>query len=288
MADFNLPKANIGGVVGTGSGIPRSNRLEKKVEPLISVDKLKSVYLFGIDIIDNNGVELPEETFQQYIDNAVGMLETYLDISILPEQVIEDHDYHFDQYFNWGYLQLNTFPVIELKSLTLTYLRDNQGVPENVFEFPNAWIRLNNNDGLIRLVPNGRFPGSAQLDAGGAYNPYLLFTQALIPDVFRVEYLAGFADGRIPIAINQAISYMAAIQALIIGGNLVLGAGIGSSSLSIDGLSQSINTTQSAENSAYSATITEYSNQLYGSNERERGLLKTLMDYYKGQAIDII
>ena len=288
MADFKLPTANIGGVVGTGSGIPRSNRLEKKVEPLISVDKLKSVYLFGIDIIDNNGVELPEETFQQYIDNAVGMLETYLDISILPEQVIEDHDYHYDQYFNWGYLQLNTFPVIELKSLTLTYLRDNQGVPENVFEFPNAWIRLNNNDGLIRLVPNGKFPGSAQLDAGGFYNPYLLFTQALIPDVFRVEYLAGFADGRIPIAINQAISYMAAIQALIIGGNLVLGAGIGSSSLSIDGLSQSINTTQSAENSAYSATITEYSNQLYGSNERERGLLKTLMDYYKGQAIDII
>ena len=275
-------------VRGTGEGIPSSNRLEKKVEPLISVDKLKAVYLFGIDIIDNNGVELPEETFQQYIDNAVGMLETYLDISILPEIVVEDHDYHFDQYFNWGYLQLNKFPVIQLDSLNLTYLRNNQGEPENVFTFPDAWIRLNNNDGLIRLVPNGRFPGNAQIDTSGFYNPYLLFTQALIPDVFRATYLAGFEDGKVPIAINQAISYMAAIQALIIGGNLVLGAGIGSSSLSIDGLSQSINTTQSAENSAYSATITEYSNQLYGSNERERGLLKTLMDYYKGQAIDII
>ena len=275
-------------VRGTGEGIPSSNRLEKKVEPLISVDKLKSVYLFGIDIIDNNGIELPEETFQQYIDNAVGMLETYLDISILPETVVEDHDYHFDQYYNWGYLQLNKFPVIQLDSLNLTYLRDNDGNPENVFTFPDAWIRLNNNDGLIRLVPNGRFPGQAQLDAGGYYNPYLLFQYATIPDVFRATYQAGFADGKVPIAINQAISYMAAIQALIIGGNLVLGAGIGSSSLSIDGLSQSINTTQSAENSAYSATITEYSNQLYGSNERERGLLKTLMDYYKGQAIDII
>ena len=275
-------------VKGTGEGIPSSNRLEKKVEPLISVDKLKSVYLFGIDIIDNNGIELPEETFQQYIDNAVGMLETYLDISILPELVVEDHDYHFDQYYNWGYMQLNKFPVIELQSLNLTYLRNNQGEPENVFSFPPAWIRLNNNDGLIRLVPNGRFPGQVQLDAGGYYNPYLLFQYAEIPDVFRATYLAGFADGKIPTSINQAISYMAAIQALIIGGNLVLGAGIGSSSLSIDGLSQSINTTQSAENSAYSATITEYSNQLYGSNERERGLLKTLMDYYKGQAIDII
>ena len=275
-------------VKGTGEGIPSSNRLEKKVEPLISVDKLKSVYLFGIDIIDNNGIELPEETFQQYIDNAVGMLETYLDISILPELVVEDHDYHFDQYYNWGYMQLNKFPVIELQSLNLTYLRNNQGEPENVFSFPPAWIRLNNNDGLIRLVPNGRFPGQVQLDASGYYNPYLLFQYSEIPDVFRATYLAGFADGKIPTSINQAISYMAAIQALIIGGNLVLGAGIGSSSLSIDGLSQSINTTQSAENSAYSATITEYSNQLYGSNERERGLLKTLMDYYKGQAIDII
>ena len=108
-----------------------------------------------------------------------------------------------------------------------------------------------------------------------------------IPTALSI-YLAGFEDGKIPTTINQAISYMAAIQALIIGGNLVLGAGIGSSSLSIDGLSQSINTTQSAENSAYSATITEYSNQLYGSNERERGLLKTLNDYYKGAQMDII
>ena len=275
-------------VTGTGEGIPSSNRLEKKVEPLISVGKLKDVYLFGIDIIDNNGVELPDATFQQYIDNAVGMLELYLDISILPETVTEDRDFHFDQYYEWGYLQLNKYPVIQVDSMTLSYLRDNDGVPENVFTFPDSWIRLNNNDGLIRLVPNGRFPGSAQLNAQGYYNPYELFRYNLVPDVFRIIYTAGFADGKIPTSINQAISYLAAIQALIIGGNLVLGAGIGSSSLSIDGLSQSINTTQSAENSAYSATITEYSNQLYGSNERERGLLKTLLDYFKGAQMDII
>ena len=83
--------------------------------------KLKSVYLFGIDIIDNNGVRTPRRHISAvYIDNAVGMLETYLDISILPETVVEDHDYHFDQYYNWGYLQLNKYPIIQLDSLNLT------------------------------------------------------------------------------------------------------------------------------------------------------------------------
>ena len=128
-----------------------------------------------------------------------------------------------------------------------------------------------------------------QISANGSFFPNNgYFGSSNLPDVWRFEYTVGFEDGKIPVLINQAISYLAAIQALIIGGNLVLGAGISSSSLSIDGLSQSINTTQSAENSAYSATVHEYSDKLFGGNERERGILKNLKDYYKGQDINII
>ena len=45
--------------------------------------------------------------------------------------------------------------------------------------------------------------------------------------------MAGFKDGKVPMAINMAIGNMAAIQALHIAGDLVLGAGIASSSLSV-------------------------------------------------------
>jgi len=58
------------------------------------------------------------------------------------------------------------------------------------------------------------------------------------------------------------IGMNASIQIFNILGDIVLGAGIASISLSIEGLSQSIGTTSSAENSAYSARIRMYLEQL--------------------------
>ena len=49
---------------------------------------------------------------------------------------------------------------------------------------------------------------------------------------------------------------------MITAGDLVIGAGIANISRSIDGLSQSIGTTASAENSAYSARIKLLDTQL--------------------------
>ena len=275
-------------MTGTFEGIPRSNQRQKKVEPLITVDKLRTVYLFGIDIFDNSGNELPVATYQQYIDNATAMLEHYLDISILPNPILEDKDYHDNDYLYWGYFQLNNYPVISIESIQLAYFRDDNGDPEVTYDIPKNWIRLHNHDGIVRLVPNARNSGQLQVGGDGRFYPANFFGSRELPDLWQFKYTSGFEDGKIPVSVNQAISYLAAIQALIIGGNLVLGAGISSQSLSIDGLSQSINTTQSAENSAYSATIHEYSDQLYGGNERERGLLKTLKDYYKGAEMGII
>ena len=46
------------------------------------------------------------------------------------------------------------------------------------------------------------------------------------------------------------------------GRRLIIGAGIANQSLSIDGLSQSIGTTSSAENSGYSARIKSYQTEI--------------------------
>ena len=141
-------------------GIAEFSRFNKKVEPLIGVDRLRSVYLFGIDIFDNTGNELPDATYQQYIDNAVSELEHYLDISVVPEKVIEERDYHFNDYQSWGYFQLNNFPVVSVDRLTLAYFRGEDGEPEDLLEIPRAWIRIQRHDGIVRLIPNSRYPGS--------------------------------------------------------------------------------------------------------------------------------
>lgn len=62
--------------------------------------------------------------------------------------------------------------------------------------------------------------------------------------------------------ILQAIGYTAAMPILDTAGDLVLGAGIASQSISIDGISQSISSTSGVENAAYGARKMQYRKQL--------------------------
>lgn len=273
---------------GSKEGLKSSNRLSKKVGPLVSVDELKAHYLFGITILDGEGKELTKETYQQYIDNAVSLLEHDLDVSIIQEQVVEDKDYRMNDYADWGYMSLNNYPVVKIDKMEMVYFRNDEGTPETVQEIPTSWIRLQDHDGIVRLIPNARFPANLQVSGSGSFFPEVLRSN-MVPALWRITYTAGFEDGKIPDIMNQAVGLLAAIQALIVGGNLVLGAGIASSSISLDGLSQSIATTASAENSTYSATIKEYQSLLYGKNAADTsGLLNVLRTYYKGQGVGII
>lgn len=65
-----------------------------------------------------------------------------------------------------------------------------------------------------------------------------------------------------PNLLLKCISYIAAILPLDTAGDLIAGAGIGSFSIGVDGLSQTVNTTSSATNAGYGAKIISYKEQL--------------------------
>lgn len=266
----------------------RSNRVIKRFESLITVAKLKSDYLFGIEIRDKDGNEMPASVYQQYIDNAVSLLEHDLDIWVTPTEVVEHKDYDANSYFAWGYLQTNELPVISIETLEISYLRDNSG-DITALDIPQEWIRLEQDTGIIRLLPNNKFPAGLQVGSGGSFFPELFKRHGYVPNLWVLKYTVGFADGKVPVLLNEVIARIAAMQALSIAGNLILGAGIAGSSISLDGLSQSIQTTQSAENSGYSATLKEYRDRVFGATKDDQNaLIKILRHYYKGVGINII
>ncbi|MCG3175358.1 MAG: hypothetical protein MOGMAGMI_00287 [Candidatus Omnitrophica bacterium] len=278
-------------VKGSRDGlIPSGNKDLTRVTSLITPKRLKEEYLFGISLIDpNTGLELTDKNLQSFIDNAVSLFEHYLDLAITPVQdFIEYRDYHMNEYLDWGYFSLNNYPIIQIKEMAMVYLRNDDGTPLTKTTIPEAWIRLQPHDGIVRMFPNRNIPLNLQVNAAGAYFPELL-RSGMVPHLWEIKYDYGFCPGGIPVLLNQAIGYAAAMQTLIIMGNLVLGAGIASSSISLDGLSQSINTTQSAENSAYSATIKDYSSRLFGTREGDPfAIITILKNYYKGQDINLI
>ena len=224
----------------------------------ISVQNIKDNYLFGINLTDANGNPLPEGLFVHYVNAAIDYLQNLLDIVISESEFTERHDYIRNDYQNWGFIQLDHKPVKEIKRLTLMY--GNQCS----VEIPLDWIQLDKLSGQITLFPSA---GSANSLIIGQTGMLFGFQSQwdYAPQLWEVEYVAGIDehDKNMPFELlKEAVSKRASCGILNVWGDLIIGAGIASQSVSIDGVSQSIGTTQSAMYGGASARVTEYTNDL--------------------------
>lgn len=225
----------------------------------VSVEKVKKNYLFGIDLSDDKGNPLPEELFVHYMNAATDYLANLLDITIGETEFMgERHDYIRNDYQNWGFIQLQHNPVKRVKGLRLTY-----GNRPSV-EIPLDWIQLDKLTGQITLFPSA---GSANSLIIGQTGMLFGFQSQwdYAPQLWEVDYVAGIDenDPNMPTAMMaEAIYKRAACGILNVWGDLIIGAGIANQSVSIDGVSQSIGTTQSAMYGGASARVNEYTNDL--------------------------
>lgn len=261
-----------------------------QTEPLLTVEKLKETYLFGtLHFPDFEGNIISDESIQTFINNAISMLEHDLDIAIQPRFKTEVKDYFLNDYYEWGYIQLNNVPVINIESYKIIYLRDEDGNPEVLMDIPKSWMRLDPDSGILRLIPNNKFPGRLAVGSGGAFFPELFNRHSHVPSMWELKYWHGFKEGCVPSAFNAAIGLLASIFVMNILGDLIIGAGIAGTNLSLDGLSQGIQTTASAENHGFSAKVKDYARQLFGDKTiGSTGIIEALRRFYKGQNINII
>ena len=250
---------------------------------ICSIEELKTFYLFGVDLTNDRGEPYPDSLYAHYIKSAVDWLETKLMIQITPLDIEEErHDYYRGDYNKYIWIELNSFPVIEIEEVKLVLPGEQT---TQVFE--REWIHIQRDSGQLQLLPGTGTAGTILFGASGAWIPLIYGGNDFIPDVFRVKYKAGFglpSPGatdttpgafpnapvsnaspkldRVPPKIKEVIGKLASIGPFNIAGDLLGGAGIASQSLSIDGLSQSFNTTSSATNAGYGARILQYAKEL--------------------------
>lgn len=243
MADLTDLKEGLGGVWPDGV-------LETSwddAEPLITPAQLKSVHLFGIPLVSAIRIgKLPPEVMNEpqlktFIDRAAALVELETGIHIFPRKHVEKLAFDKAEYDSFGYMKLKNRPVSGLISLTVT--PSNQ---QNIFQVPNDWIDI----GLLRqgqlnlipltialksgtMVPLNAGPGGAAFLALFGHAPW-------IPSFFQVEYVSGFKEGVLPKQVNELIGVVAAMEILSLLATTF--ARSNSSSLSIDGTSQSVST----------------------------------------------
>lgn len=265
---------------------------------IISVEELKTFYLFGLDLTNDAGEEYPDSLYAFWIQNAVSWLERKLDIPILPTVIEEErHDYYKTDYGKFLYLQLNRYPFISIEEVKMVMPGD-----QVVHTFSKSWIHPQRDCGQLQIVPGTGTSGTVLVGQGAAYIPLMYGAIKFLPDVFRVKYTAGFgkpppgswgfAPGteppsvshpdpqldKCPDVIVELVGKIASFGPLNIAGDLLGGAGIASQSLSIDGLSQSFNTTSSATSAGYGARLIQYRQEI-------KDQIPTLYRYYHGNRV---
>jgi hypothetical protein len=121
-----------------------------------------------------------------------------------------------------------------------------------VIDIDLSWIEPSRTGGMIQLVP---FNQEIAFDFVG-----LIWTNALrgsveLPNFWHFQMIVGLRDASAEL--REFVGKWAAIKALVVAG-MALRPGVGSLSLSRDGVSQSVSYTNQAEYGIYSATIKAY------------------------------
>ena len=238
-----MPQVTYNLISGKNNGLP------------IGPTELSSLYFFGIPIVDPSGNTMSDTDLAFQIRQATEEIEGLLNCKLTKQVIEETQNYVLNDYKAWGFIPAS-FPVVCAYALT-----GRLGTVEQVV-WPQSWLSVRkNNDGISYyrqafIVPTA---GTIQTDSVvySGITPHLgWFGQPTIPNYWNFIYVTSF--DRIPEDILSAIGMMASIKVFHQLGDIILGAGIASQSIGIDGLSQSISTTSSATNAGYGARITGY------------------------------
>jgi len=252
-------------------------KYKKNTGVVLNPDELASIYLYGILIEDEDGTDFPNETVEFYIRSATQEIERYLNIRIARQLVTETQNYYRDDYYQQFPLLHPTYQV----RVPLTLIGLLNKIEQIVY--PPEWLLTKESNQAeyiqgMSIVPNGVSSTTGNFDVVlTGITAYLgLQRYKQIPHYWTMQYETGYGPQELPYDIINVIGKLASIPLFNIAGDLILGAGIARQSLSIDGLSQQIDSTSSATNAGYGARIINYGKEIKETLARLEGMYKRI------------
>lgn len=216
-----------------------------RLEPLITAEKLRSQFLFGIplvsalrDPITKKADVLTDDILKDIIVRSLELAEVETGIDIMPLKRRDKLPFDRFEYESFGYLRIPHRPISTVDSLDIVPADGN-----TVYKVPLEWVETAYLQwGQINIVPLTIATGTGGFvpvnTAGGAVFLSIFANMPWMPAFWQVEYTTGYLDGKLPRHINELIGTIAAMEVLGLLGATY--ARVTSSSLGIDSLSQSV------------------------------------------------
>lgn len=237
---------------------------------ILSPQEVFSLYLYGIDINSLDGEAFSDSSMEFYIRSAQREVENYFNLRFQKQLIeFENTSYYRDDYWQNFPIIRTRFPVNKPLSLI--------GMLNNIEQiiYPESWLRSNDNSNGIKhrrisVVPTGSstIQANANVILTGITSQIGMQRFTNIPDYWDFQYITGFNLEDLPFDLINVVGKIATFGPLGIAGDLILGAGVASQSLSVDGLSQSISSTASATSSGYNARLLQYEREIKSTVQR--------------------
>jgi len=248
-------------------------------------DDLRETWIWGTDFKATNGSLFTDAQIKYYTDNAIAEIERRLNITIKKKRIrcnpdkkgfqkgrdydIEEalYDFKFTRIQRYGAIPLRHHPIITVHRFDL------------VSRFQNKERSLlgstivDKTKGMLKLMERPLRPSETIRGIQTATNMY--GSETLSMHLFYdIDYDAGYESASdVPLDLREAIAKSAAIALLNVVGDGLM-SGFSSSSLSMDGLSESFSSTQSATSAYFGARVKVYQDELekyIADNQRKFG-----------------
>ena len=239
---------------------------------VITTDDLRASYLWGVDFRASNGASYTDAQIQYFIDAAVAEIERELNITIKKTRIAcepqrrglekgKDYD-EAEPYYTLKRERVERQGMISTRKRQIMFISrlDLINRNENIIPlFPAS--TFDSKKGQIKFF--NRMPRQSDSMRGVETAIYPYGAETLERNLFyAIDYIAGFESADdVPMDLREVIGKKAAVSLLnIIGRGLM--SGFSSSSLSMDGVSESFSSTQSATSAYYGADIKEYKDDI--------------------------
>ncbi len=157
------------------------------MERVWTIDWLKKVFLFGVDLTNDAGEFFPDEMWVQALRDSKQWLATQLDIQLPKATVTERKDFTPAQWREFAMMQLPRRPVQRVNKVTLNF-----GAGK-IMDIPPEWVQMfHAESGQVQLVPTAGVTSSWPLQAMSYMRNWSLLTYSEVPGLYEVEYVAGY------------------------------------------------------------------------------------------------
>lgn len=248
---------------------------EGKWGTIVTPDDCRYTFLWGTDFKATNGSMFNDEQIQWFIDAATREMERQLNITIVKRRIKSDftveskhlvkgvdyddeetpYDFSFRKIQRYGMIQTKQRPILNVTRCTLI----NKGQNDDVDLLPS--VIPDKKNGVLKFLKRPWKPSDTHVGISDSISRYGAETwnSHLF---YAVDYDAGFeSSDEVPADLRHMIGKMAAISLLnVIGDGLM--SGFSSSSLSMDGVSESFSSTQSATSAYFGARIAVYQKEV--------------------------